>query len=409
MPSFILRLYRGDAGIDFVGRRRTWYLISLAILVIALATFLFRGFNWGIEFQGGVSFQIPATVASSQAVAENAVKNAKISTGHIVVVSAQTVSGTQGAKTTTYLVRIEPVDETAANEAIASIASQLKTSPNSISESRVSASWGGQITQSALIALLVFLALLVIYLAFRYEWKMAVGAIIALAHDLLITAGVYSLVGFEVTPNTVIGLLTILGFSLYDTVVVFDRVAETTKGILGGSRYSYSEAANLAVNQTLMRSINTSLIALLPVGGLLFIGAGLLGAGTLKDLGLVLFIGMLAGGYSSIFLAAPITAELKEREPRYQALRKRVAARRAAASGVKPAATASTVTSKSGTSLRKTDSDAAGNTDNADDGDADEPVGAGASKAAAGASSRPGQRKRPGGKPGRPSGSKRRR
>ncbi|WP_163506922.1 protein translocase subunit SecF [Fodinicola acaciae] len=407
MPSFAQRVYRGEAGIDFVGRRRTWYLISLAILVVALASFLIRGFHWGIEFEGGVSFQVPATVAASQEVAENAVRNAKISGGAIEVISTQTVRSTQGAKSDSYLVRIAPISETQANEALTSIAAELKTTTTNISESRVSASWGGQITQSALIALAVFLALLIIYLAFRYEWKMAVGAIIALAHDLLITAGVYSLVGFEVTPNTVIGLLTILGFSLYDTVVVFDRVAENTKGILGGSRYSYSEAANLAVNQTLMRSINTSIIALLPVAGLLFIGAGLLGAGTLKDLGLVLFIGMIAGAYSSIFLAAPITAELKEREPRYKALHKRVAARRAAASGVTSRTSETTATgkaaAKSGTSLRKADAEP----EAADD--ADEPVGAGASKASAGASNRPVQRKRPGGKPGRPSGSKRRR
>jgi preprotein translocase subunit SecF len=401
MPSLVQRLYRGDASIDFVGRRRTWYVISLVILVISLLSFLIFRFNFGIDFQGGVSFQIPAKYASSVTVAENAVRGAKISGGTIAVVSAQKVTAASGAANDSFLVRVEPLSAQQANQAAASIAATLHTDQDNISQNQVSASWGGQITQQALIALGVFLLLLIVYLAFRYEWKMAVGAIIALAHDLLITAGVYSLVGFEVTPNTVIGLLTILGFSLYDTVVVFDKVAENTKGILGGSRYSYSEAANLAVNQTLMRSINTSIIALLPVGGLLFIGAGLLGAGTLKDLGLVLFIGMLAGAYSSIFIATPITAELKEREPRYKALKKRVEARRAAAAG-----TARTTAKASTVSVTK-DSD-----DSAEPDEDGEPVGAGAAKAASGASSttsRPAQRKRPGGRPGRPSGSKRRR
>ena len=188
---------------------------------------------------------------------------------------------------------------------------------------------------------MIFLIAVCIFIAIRFEWKMAVGAIAALFHDLLLTAGIYSIVGFEVTPSTIVGLLTILGFSLYDTVVVFDKVDENTRGILGGSRITYSEAANLAVNQTLMRSINTSLIALLPVAGLLFVGAGLLGVGTIKDLALVLFVGLASGAYSSIFLATPIVCELKEREPKYKALAKRVAQRRAAeARGEAPAGTA---------------------------------------------------------------------
>jgi len=177
----------------------------------------------------------------------------------------------------------------------------------------------------------VFLVAVCAFIAIRFEPKMAVGAIVALVHDLVLSAGIYSVVGFEVTPSTIVGLLTILGFSLYDTVVVFDKVTENTRGILGSTRQTYSEAANLAVNQTLMRSINTSLFALLPVAGLLFVGAGLLGVGTLKDLALVLFVGLASGAYSSIFIATPVTADLKEREQRYAALRKRVLAKRAAA------------------------------------------------------------------------------
>jgi preprotein translocase subunit SecF len=197
-----------------------------------------------------------------------------------------------------------------------------------VSVNAVSSSWGKDITTAAVRGLVIFLIAVCIFIAVRFEWKMAVGAIVALFHDLLLTAGIYSIVGFEVTPSTVVGLLTILGFSLYDTVVVFDKVDENARGILGGSRITYSGAANLAVNQTLMRSINTSLIALLPVAGLLFVGAGLLGVGTIKDLALVLFVGLASGAYSSIFLATPIVCELKEREPKYAALAKRVAQRR---------------------------------------------------------------------------------
>ncbi len=169
-----------------------------------------------------------------------------------------------------------------------------------------------------------------IYISIRYQWRMAVGGVVALLHDLLVAAGVYSIVGFELTPSTVVGLLTILGFSLYDTVVVYDKVAENSKDLLAGSRMTYSEAANTAVNQTLMRSINTSLIALLPVAGLLFVGAGLLGVGTIKDLALILFVGIASGAYSSLFLATPIVVDLTEREPAYKALARRVAAKRAA-------------------------------------------------------------------------------
>ncbi len=196
-----------------------------------------------------------------------------------------------------------------------------------VSTETVGSSWGSQITHKAVESLIIFLLAIVVYLSLRYEWKMAAAAIIALIHDLVITVGIYALVGFDVSPSTVIGLLTILGYSLYDTVVVFDKVRENTAPIAGGSRYTYAQAANLAVNQTLVRSINTSVIALLPVASLLFVGAGLLGAGSLKDLALALFIGLATGSYSSIFIATPLLVLFKEREPQYIALSKRVAAR----------------------------------------------------------------------------------
>ncbi len=218
-----------------------------------------------------------------------------------------------------------------------------------MSTSFVGASWGGQITTKAVQALIAFLIVIVLYLSIAFEWKMAVAAFVALIHDLVIATGVYALTGFQVSPATVIGLLTILGYSLYDTVVVFDKVRENTAGLLGGARTTYSDAANLALNQTLVRSINTSLIALLPVAAILFVGGGLLGAGELKDLSLVLLVGMLSGTYSSIFIATPVLADLKEREPQYKALAKRVsvraaggrAAKRTAKAGSRPGTAAS--------------------------------------------------------------------
>lgn len=314
--SFMGRLYRGQLNYDFIGRGKRWYAISAVIIVICLGSMIFRGFNFGIEFEGGNSFQLPGT--------EQQLDQAEAAAGStgVEVVSAQAVGQDS------ILLKTPELDNATAAEVSEALAGALGIDVADVSNSSVSARWGGDITTKALQALLVFLVAVMVFIALRFQPKMAVAAILALFNDLVLSAGVYSLIGFEVTPATVIGLLTILGFSLYDTVVVFDKVDENTRGILGGARTTYSEAANLAVNQTLMRSINTSLIALLPVAGLLFVGAGLLGAGTLKDLALVLFVGIATGAYSSIFLATPILCDLKEREPQYVALRKRVQAKR---------------------------------------------------------------------------------
>jgi preprotein translocase subunit SecF len=319
MRSLFRRLDTGEAVFDFIGSRRRWYLVSLLLLLICVGSFVFRGFNFGIEFSGGTSFQFRASTAQPAEVQEVAEQ------AGAEVPSTPQVVGSGGTRSILLKAgELEPAAQTRVADALESRFGQ------EVTVQAVSSSWGGDITSAALRALVLFLIAVCIFIAIRFEWKMAVGAIVALFHDLVLTAGVYSLVGFEVTPSTVVGLLTILGFSLYDTVVVFDKVDENARGILGGSRTTYSGAANLAVNQTLMRSINTSLIALLPVGGLLFVGAGLLGVGTIKDLALVLFVGLAAGAYSSIFLATPIVCELKEREPKYAALAKRVATRKAA-------------------------------------------------------------------------------
>ena len=317
--SLSSRLYNGEAGLDVVGRSRLIYKITAVVVLLCIASMVFRGFNFGIDFAGGNSLRLPGSaeqLLDVRAAAEGAGAE---------VASAQIVGGD------TVLLRTAQLDNATERAVVDAVADAAGISPDQVSPESVSAEWGNDITDQALIALAVFLVAVIAFLALRFQPKMAIGAIAALVHDIVLTAGVYSLVGFEVTPSTVIGFLTILGFSLYDTVVVFDKVDENTKDLEKSARMTWGEAANLAVNQTLMRSINTSVIALLPVAGLLFVGAGLLGVGTLKDLALVLFVGLAAGAYSSIFLATPIVADLKEREPEQVALRRRVLARRSAA------------------------------------------------------------------------------
>lgn len=311
------RLYRGQVSFDFVGRQRLWYVISGLILVISLAALLTRGLNPSVEFKGGSVFQFTAPGASVSAVRAT-VEGAGAPSDTIV----QSISGGK------WQVQTRPLSEATRTKVQDAIAARyhLKNA-DQVSTEFIGPTWGSDITKKAVEALIAFLVAIVLYLSIAFEWKMAVSALIALAHDIVIAAGIYALVHFEVSPATVIGLLTILGYSLYDTVVVFDKVRENTAGLLGSARTTYSQAANLALNQTLVRSINTSLIALLPVAAILFIGAGLLGAGELRDLALVLFVGMLSGTYSSICIATPVLADLKEREPQYQALARRVTVR----------------------------------------------------------------------------------
>jgi preprotein translocase subunit SecF len=325
------RLYTGDAGLNIVGRRKIWFAVAAVAVLIAIGSFALRGFTLGIEFSGGNEFQVPTTVGTldqSRAAVVDALKAAPPVDGKPAKVnSAQKYGNTKQA---TYLIRTSQLSTADAAAVKKAVAAKFGISEEQISDRQVSAAWGSSVTEKALLGLVIFLALVMVYLVLRFEWRMAVAAVSSLLLDLVLTAGVYSLVGFEVTPSTVVGFLTILGFSLYDVVVVFDKVQENTRGITAGSVRTYSEATNLAVNQTIMRSINTGLVALLPVGGLLFIGAGLLGAGTLKDLGLVLFVGMGLGVFSSIVFAAPVLAALKEQEPRIKAHGQRVLARRAA-------------------------------------------------------------------------------
>jgi preprotein translocase subunit SecF len=323
------RLYRGEVSIDFVGRKRLWYSISGAILVVSVLALLILGLNFSVEFKGGAIFQFSAPTASVSQV-QNAVEDGGVS-GAVV----QQLSGAQKG----WQVQTKALtgDQTTTLEG--SISSKLGVNPNDITTTTVGASWGSQISSKALQALIAFVIVIVIYLSIAFEWKMAIAAFVALIHDIVITIGVYALAGFQVSPASVIGLLTILGYSLYDTVVVFDKVRENTAGLLGGVRSTYSQAANLALNQTLVRSINTSIIALLPVTAILVVATALLGANNeLEELALVLFIGMLSGTYSSIFIATPVLCDLKEREPQYQALAKRVSVRASGGRAAKRAA-----------------------------------------------------------------------
>ena len=327
------RLYQGEANINIVGRRKTWFIVAAALVLVAIGGFAIRGFHLGIEFAGGTSFSVPAKTTSGQSLTQDNVQKAveraikSVDPGNQVGAAQKVGSGNQEY----YTVRASALTPPQAEAAKQALVSDIGVKAEDVSDDQVSAAWGGAVTRQALLGLIIFLVLVMIYLVIRFEWRMAVAAVASLLLDLVLTAGIYSLVGFEVTPSTVIGFLTILGFSLYDVVVVFDKVQENTRGITAGSTRTYSEATNLAINQTLMRSINTGLVALLPVGGLLFIGAGLLGAGTLKDLGLVLFVGMGLGVLSSIMFAAPTLTALKDQEPRIKAHNARVLARRTAA------------------------------------------------------------------------------
>jgi preprotein translocase subunit SecF len=328
--GFANRLYQGEANIQIVGRRKMWFTIAAVLVLISIGSFVFKGFHLGIEFAGGSEFSVPAQVAGKTLTQEEVFDAVKAAVQTVEpesqVNSAQKVG--DGAEAN-YKVRSEALTPEDMLKAKAALAQDLGIQEEQISDQQVSSAWGGAVINKALLGLAIFLVLVTAYLVFWFEWRMAVAALASLLFDLMFTAGVYSLVGFEVTPYTVIGFLTILGYSLYDVVVVFDKVRENTRGITAGSSRTYAEATNLAVNQTLMRSLNTGLVALLPVGGVLFIGAGLLGAGTLKDLGLVLFVGMGVGVLSSIVFAAPVLSALKDQEPRIKAHNARVLARRA--------------------------------------------------------------------------------
>jgi preprotein translocase subunit SecF len=307
-------LYEGKVSIDFVGRKWLWYAFSAVIVLAAVSGLATRGINLGIEFAGGVEYQVSMPAGQVNQANVEKIRDAVARTAEDANIPAADapIVNTSGKS---IRVQTEPLNNDDATTISESIQKSVGVDKQAISSDAIGATWGKQVADRALLGLGVFLVLVVLFIwAYFREWKMSVAALVALAHDLVITVGIYALSGFEVTPATVTGILTILGFSLYDTVVVFDKVRENTKN-LARTRKTYAEAANLAVNQTLVRSINTSVVALLPVGALLYVGVASLGSGALKDLALALFVGMAAGAYSSIFIATPLVVQLKEMEP----------------------------------------------------------------------------------------------
>ena len=372
------RLYRGEVSVNFVRRQRMWYTISGIILLVSVVALLVRGLAFSVDFKGGSTFQFPySTSQGSQATVQGEISQLVKANGggdSTVQITSSPLLKSQWLVTTKAL----PTSPVNVNVKVADALEQKFNIPASqMNPSFVGPTWGGQITTKALEALIIFLVVIVAYLSIAFEWRMAIAAFVALLHDIVITIGVYALTGFQVSPTTVIGLLTILGYSLYDTVVVFDKVRENTAGLLTSQRSTYSDAANLALNQTLVRSINTSLTALIPVASILFIGAGLLGAGTLKDLALVLFVGMLSGAYSSICIATPVLADLKERQPEYKDLavkvkRRLAGGRRAAEAGSTTAPSAvAAVADPGGVAVGGPQRDDATGPEGDNDGDAD--------------------------------------
>jgi preprotein translocase subunit SecF len=402
-PRAFIRMYRGDTRFDFVGRRRVWFLISAIIIVAGLLSLGTRGLNLGIDFKGGTSWTVLAPHVT-QTQAENAVKAAGLSDPTVEILGSDTVQVSDDLNTLS-----SDQKATIDNNVTKAMAALGHTDQNNVSEEQVGPTWGGQVTNRALIALIVFFVVVVVYISLRFEPKMALAAFIAMLHDLAVTVGVFSLAGFSVSPDTVIAVLTILGYSLYDTVVVFDRVRDNSREFGASGRMTYTEMVNLSMNQTLARSINTSLVAILPVLAVLAIGAELLGATTLQNYGLALFVGLLSGAYSSIFIASPILAMLKERETRYAAIRQRLDSRGDRLGLLTPSAAAALVgagaasgaaratggrTQRAGT-IRPGAARQAGS-----QGGGARSAASGAAKASSGGSSSGGARPRPGGAPG---------
>jgi preprotein translocase subunit SecF len=329
---FFHRLYVGSGVFDVVGVRKRWYVFFSALVLVCIASMAIQGFKLGIDFVGGTQIQMPAQGTHGTITAQEAKDVFAQALGkppsQVQVVGLGNAATVQIRSGTLDVADVFKVKQ-ALFEQLGPIGVNGQSGQQVISDSAVSASWGGEISQKALLALGVFLLAVTLFLAIYFDWRMAAAALVSLLHDIVVTAGIYSLVGFEVTPATVVGLLTILGFSLYDTVVVFDKVKENTRGLLGLSRRTFAEAANLALNQTLMRSINTAVIALLPILGLLVVGYVLLGSGTLQDLALIQLTGTLVGVVSSIALATPLLVDLKMMDPKYKQQAQRVFNRRA--------------------------------------------------------------------------------
>ncbi|MDQ3916444.1 MAG: protein translocase subunit SecF [Actinomycetota bacterium] len=325
--SALGRVYRGETRVDFIGKRNLWFAISGVVIAICLGSLIVRGFDYGIEFEGGVAVQAPVDPDGPAGDLENTAVIAEVRDAleefGASDAQIQVEESTDGDDRNVIVQTAEIDDPEVQQEVVNAVSETVGSTIAETDSQRIGSKWGGEITDKAIRALVIFLFVILAFISWRFDWKMGFAAIVALLHDLFITAGIYSLVGFEVTPSTVIAILTILGYSLYDTVVVFDKVEEDADAYAGTGRMTYQDAANLAMNQVFARSLNTSLTTLIPVAALLFVGAGLAGAATLKDLALALFVGILGGTYSSIYIATPVLSIMKEREPRYRNVREK--------------------------------------------------------------------------------------
>jgi preprotein translocase subunit SecF len=303
-------LYTGEKSIDFVGRRKLWYTIAAVIISVSavLPFTLHNGFNFGIEFRGGSEFTISGGAAKGVEIARETIEEA--------IPGKEVLISTVGSDTVR--AQTPQLDDTASEELRQSLAKAYGVESAAVSSSFISASWGSDVTSKALIGLVWFLVLAAVLMALYFRTiKMSIAALGALTLDMIATAGIYGAFGFEITPAAVIGFLTILGYSLYDTVVVFDKIRENTVEVENSETATFTERVNLAVNQTLVRSINTTVVAVLPVASILFIGAYVFGAGTLRDISLAIFIGMIIGTFSTIFIASPLYAQLRQREQKF--------------------------------------------------------------------------------------------
>jgi preprotein translocase subunit SecF len=316
--SVWFKLYHGETNIDFIGRRRLWFALSLLAVLIGTVALFTRGLNLGIDFEGGVVWQVPASDASVGD-ARNAIDGFGLGDATI-----QELDGDSGRE---IRVEAEPVSADTSDQVTAALARLTGSDVDQVDLTEVGPSWGEQISEKAVRALVVFLILVTIYITLRFELKMAIPTLVALLHDIVITVGVYALFQFDVTPATVIAFLTILGYSIYDGIVVFDKVDENTRRVSSTGGLTYGGMVNVSLNQALMRSLNTTMTALLPVSSLLIVGSWIMGAATLQEFALALLIGLFSGAYSSIFIASPLLAVLKEREPRYRDIKRRIEAR----------------------------------------------------------------------------------
>ena len=311
-------LYSGKRSINFVGRRKYFYAIAAVMVILAIVLPTLRGgFNFGIEFRGGSEFRVAGAADTSQQLAIDAVHSIEAGSSPLV----------SNVGTDSIRVQTEQLTDVKSEEVRVALAKAYGVESSAVASSFIGANWGADVTGKAIQGLLVFVALAAILMALYFRTlKMSLAAVIALVHDLVITAGIYGALGFEVTPAAVIGFLTILGYSLYDTVVVFDKIRENTYEVEFSETSTFAQQVNYAINQTLVRSINTSVVAVLPVASILFIGSLLLGAGTLRDIALSLFIGIIVGTYSTIFLAAPLYSQLREGEPKYRKAEQKILA-----------------------------------------------------------------------------------